>query len=74
MASTRTFLTSVLDRDEWSVSSSCRFTPGDRAPGAHCIAGWIGSRVDMKYVGKRKCIDPTGNRTPVVRPVAQSLQ
>jgi len=29
------FLASALDRAEWSVSSSGRFTPGERAHGTH---------------------------------------
>jgi hypothetical protein len=41
--------------------------PGDKAPDAQCIACWIGSRVGMEYVGKRKYIASSGNRTPVVQ-------
>jgi hypothetical protein len=35
-----TFLTSVLDRDEWSVSRRGRFTPEKWAPGTHFIRDW----------------------------------
>jgi hypothetical protein len=36
------FLTSALIGGEWSVSRSCRFTPGERASGIH---GWTPSVV-----------------------------
>jgi hypothetical protein len=63
------FLTLALDRSEWSASH-----PRGRFPGSH----WIGgsgerqSRLDM--IAKRKFPAPDANRTPVVQPVAQSLQ
>jgi hypothetical protein len=37
-------LTSALDGSEWSVSRPGRFTPRERAPGAHWIGGWVGPR------------------------------
>jgi hypothetical protein len=36
------FLTSELDRGEWSVSHSDLFTPAEIAPGTHGIEGWFG--------------------------------
>jgi hypothetical protein len=36
------FLTSALDRHEWSDSRPGRFTPGERSPGTHWIGGWVG--------------------------------
>jgi hypothetical protein len=36
------FLTSVLVGDEWSASSSGRFTPGEGAFCTHWIGGWVG--------------------------------
>jgi hypothetical protein len=41
---THIFLTSVLVGGEWSASRPGRFTPRERAPGAH----WIGGRVDLR--------------------------
>jgi hypothetical protein len=34
-------LTSALAGGEWPASRPCRFTPGERAPGAHWIGGWL---------------------------------
>jgi hypothetical protein len=34
------FLTSVLDGGEWSVSCSVHFTPEERAPGTPWKEGW----------------------------------
>jgi hypothetical protein len=31
----------------------CRFTPGERAPGIHCIGGWVGPRADLDVMEKR---------------------
>jgi hypothetical protein len=31
------FVTSELDGGEWSASRLCLFTPGEIAPGIHCI-------------------------------------
>jgi hypothetical protein len=47
------FLTSALVGGEWLVSRSCRFTPGERAPGTRWIEGWVGPRVcldDMEQI------------------------
>jgi hypothetical protein len=35
-----------------------RFTPGERTPGTHCIAGWVGLRVglDTEARGKILCL------------------
>jgi len=35
-------LTLALDVGEWWASRPGRFTPGERAPGTHCIEGWVG--------------------------------
>jgi hypothetical protein len=49
--------------------------PGKGAPVTHWIGGWVGSRADLDAMAKRKSpiIAPTGNRTPVIRPIAYSL-
>jgi hypothetical protein len=41
------FLTSELDGGEWSASCLDRFIPGEIAPGAHWIGGWVGSRTSL---------------------------
>jgi hypothetical protein len=41
------FLSSTLDRGEWSVSCPGRFPPGERAPGTHWIGGWMGPRAGV---------------------------
>jgi hypothetical protein len=67
-------LTSALDGGEWSASRPGRFTPRERAPGTHCIGGWVGSRAVLDAVVKRKI--PSSRRewnlrTPIVQSVAQ---
>jgi hypothetical protein len=36
------FLILALDGDEWIASRFCRFTPGERVPGTHCVGEWVG--------------------------------
>jgi len=43
------FLTSALDRGEWSASRPCRFTPGERAPGYRWMGGWVAPRAGLQY-------------------------
>jgi hypothetical protein len=50
------FLTSALDGGEWSASRPCRFNPGERASGTHWIGGWVGPRVRLDAVEKRKIL------------------
>jgi hypothetical protein len=67
-------LTSALDGGEWPASLPGRFTPRERAPGTHCIGGWVGPRAILDTVVKRKIPSPrreSNPRTPIVRPVAQ---
>jgi hypothetical protein len=47
-------LTSALEGGEWSASRPSRFTPRERAPGAHWIGGFVGSRAVQNAVVKRK--------------------
>jgi hypothetical protein len=49
-------LTLVLDVGEWSASCLCFFNPGERAPGTHCIGGWISPNVGLDAVEKRKIL------------------
>jgi hypothetical protein len=37
-----TFLTSQLDGSEWLASSSCHFTPREKAPDTHWKGSWVG--------------------------------
>jgi len=38
---------SAVDGGEWSASRSCRFTPGETAPGTHWLGGWVGLRAGL---------------------------
>jgi hypothetical protein len=50
-----------------------RFMYWVTAPSTHGVEGWVGPRAGLDTVAKRKDLNiaPTGNRTPVIRPVAQ---
>jgi hypothetical protein len=41
------FLTSALAGGGWSASRPGRITPGEKAPGAHCIGGWVDPRAGL---------------------------
>jgi hypothetical protein len=58
-------LTSALVGGEWLASRPGRFTPGERAPGIHCIGDWAGPRVGLDNV--EKFLNPTGTRNPIPR-------
>jgi hypothetical protein len=60
------FLTSALDKGEWSASRSGSFTVGERAPGAHWIGGWVGPRAGLDAADA----DRAGILNWVVQPVA----
>jgi hypothetical protein len=67
-------LTSALDGGDWSASSSDHFNPRERVPGTHWIGGWVGPRVVLDVVVKRKIPNPhqeSNPRIPIVQPVAQ---
>jgi hypothetical protein len=59
------FLTSALAGGEWSTSRPGCFTPEERAPGTHCIGGWVDSREGLDDV--EKILDTTESRTPLPR-------
>jgi len=44
---------SALDGGEWSASRPDRFTARERAPGTHCIRGWVGPRAVLEAVVRR---------------------
>jgi hypothetical protein len=50
------FLTSALVGSEWSASRLGRFAPGEIAPGTHWIGGWMGPRIGLEAVQKRKIL------------------
>jgi len=51
-------LISVLDGSEWSASRPDSFTPRERAPGTHCIRGWVGRRSGLDAVVRREISSP----------------
>jgi hypothetical protein len=61
------FLTSALAAGEWSASRSCRYTPGEIAPGTHWIGGWVGPRAGLDDVETRKFLTLPGLETPTPR-------
>jgi hypothetical protein len=68
------FLASALDGGEWSVSRPGRFTPRERDPGTHWRGGWVGPRVVLDTVVKRKIPSlrqESNPRTPIIQSVAQ---
>jgi hypothetical protein len=68
------FLTSALVGGEWSASRPGRFTPGERAPGAHWI-GCVDPRASLDDMEKWKFLTQPGlELRPVGRPAhSQSL-
>jgi hypothetical protein len=54
------FLTSAVVGREFTVSSTGRFTPGERAAGTHCIGGRVGPRDGLNDVEKIKFLTLTG--------------
>jgi hypothetical protein len=63
------FLTSALVGGEWSTSRPGRFTPGERAPGAHWIGGCVDLRAGLDDLENRKFLTLTGlERRPLGRP------
>jgi hypothetical protein len=53
-------LTSALAGGEWLTSRPGRFTPGERAPGAHWIGGWVDLRAGLDDLEKLKFLPPPG--------------
>jgi hypothetical protein len=54
------FLTSALNGGEWSATSPGRFTPGEIASSTHWIGGWVGPRIDLEDVERRKILPLPG--------------
>jgi hypothetical protein len=56
----RVFLTLALVGGEMSASLPGRFTAGEGAAGTHLIAGWVGPRIGLGDVEKRKILTLLG--------------
>jgi hypothetical protein len=54
------FLISALVGGEWSASRPGRFTTRKKAPGTHCVRGWVGHRIWLDDVEKEKILPPWG--------------
>jgi hypothetical protein len=52
-----TFLTTTLDRGEWSASRPGIFTVGDTAPGTNWTGGWVDLRLCLDASEKRKILN-----------------
>jgi hypothetical protein len=48
------FLTSALDRGEWSASRPSYFTSGEESPGTHWIGGWVDPKAGLDATGKKQ--------------------
>jgi hypothetical protein len=57
-------LTSVLHGGEWSASRPGHFSPRVRAPGTHCIGGWVDPEPVSTRWWEEKFLAPTGTRIP----------
>jgi hypothetical protein len=66
-------LTSTLEGGECSASRPARFTPREKSSSIYWTGGWLRPRACLDAVAKRKIAATAGNRTPVIRAVAQSL-
>jgi hypothetical protein len=54
------FLISALAGSEWLASHPGRLTPGEKAPSAHWIGGWVDPRAGLDDVEKRKFLNLPG--------------
>jgi hypothetical protein len=68
-----TFLTSALEKGDWSASHLCRFIPGKRAPGTHWIGGWVGPRAGLDAREEEKCSLPGIERSLTMLSVSQRI-
>jgi hypothetical protein len=68
-------MSSTLDGGECSASRTYCFTPGDTIPITHWIGGWVGPRIDLDDMERRKILHiPELKLRPLVRPSrSQSL-
>jgi hypothetical protein len=62
-------MTSAPVGGEWSASRPGRLTPEERAPGTHCIGGWVDPRAGLDDINKYKLLTPPGlELRPLGRP------
>jgi hypothetical protein len=61
------FLTSALDRGEWSASRPGRVLPRGKDPGTHWTGGWVGPRTGLDTEVRGKSSAPARDRTPIAR-------
>jgi hypothetical protein len=65
------FLTSAIVGGDRSASRPSRFTPGERAPGAHWIGDWVDPRAGLDDMEKKFLNLPGLELDPsVVQPIA----
>jgi hypothetical protein len=50
--------------DQWWVSCPCGFATGNLALSTYWVGMWVGLRVDLEVVAKKKLQVPGWNRTP----------
>jgi hypothetical protein len=50
--STLSFLTSAVDRGQWSPLRPGRCNPGERSPSTHWIGRWVGPSVGLELCGE----------------------
>jgi len=58
------FLTSAGNGGEWPTSHPGHLNPREKAPGTHCIGGWVGARACLDILEKRKSLALPGCGTP----------
>jgi hypothetical protein len=61
------FFISALDGVKWSASDSSHFTPTETALDTHGIGDWVGPRISLDEMVKRKTQIPAKNQTLVVQ-------
>jgi hypothetical protein len=67
------FLTSALVGGKWSTSRPGRFTPPpERAPGTHCIGGWVDRRAGLDDMEKWKFLTLPGREPRTLSHPARS--
>jgi hypothetical protein len=54
------FFNWALPGGEWSATRPDHFTPGEKAPGTHCVAGWVDLRAGLDYTENRKFLTLSG--------------
>jgi len=64
----------ALYGSEWSASLSSHFAPRERVPGTLLIRGWMGPRVGLQMVAKKKKESASaGDQDVVIQLISQSL-